>query len=77
MDEYLKFKNSRNGSNKQLTKNILKLEDFDNILDEKTYRNIRNNLMYNEKTDIKGIITYDKLILFYDDLYLIKFIYYD
>ena len=33
--------------------------------------------MYDETTDIKGIITYDKLILFYDDLYLIKFIYYD
>ena len=64
-------------TNKQLTKNILKLEDFDNILDEETYRNIRNNLMYNEKTDIKGIITYDKLILFYDNLNLIKFIYYD
>ena len=77
MDNHLKFKNSRNGSNKQLTKNILKLEDFDNILDEKTYRNIRNYLMYDETTDIKGIITYDKLILFYDDLYLIKFIYYD
>ena len=77
VDDYLKFKNSRNGSNKQLTKNILKLEDFDNILDEETYRNIRNNLMYNEKTDIKGIITFDKLILFYDNLYLIKFIYYD
>ena len=33
--------------------------------------------MYDETTDIKGIITYDKLILFYDNLYLIKFIYYD
>ena len=31
VDNHLKFKNSRNGSNKQLTKNILKLEDFDNI----------------------------------------------
>ena len=77
VDNHLKFKNSRNGSKRQLTRNVLKLEDFDNILDEETYRNILNNLMYDEKTDIKGIITYDKLILFYDDLYLIKFIYYD
>ena len=77
VDNHLKFKNSRNGSNKQLTKNILKLEYFDNILDEETYHNIRNNLMYDETTDIKGIITFDKLILFYDNLYLIKFIYYD
>ena len=76
VDNHLKFINSRNGSKRQFTRNVLKLEDFDNILDEKTYRNIRKYLMYDETTDIKGIITYDKLILFYDDLYLIKFIYY-
>ena len=46
MDDHLKFKNSRNGSNKQFTRNVLKLEDFDNILDEETYRNKRKNLMY-------------------------------
>ena len=38
---------------------------------------IYETIKYIIKTDIKGIITYDKLILFYDDLYLIKFIYYD
>ena len=77
MDDHLKFKNSRNGSKRQLTRNVLKLEDFDNILDEETSHNIRNNLMSDETTDIKGIITFDKLILFYDNLYLIKFFYYD
>ena len=62
--------------NNWFSRNILRLEDFDNLLDEKSYEHFKNNLVQSESTNIKGIITYDKLILFYDNIYLMKFIYF-
>ena len=67
------FHNYGTGLSNWFSRNILRFKDFDNLLDEKSYEYFKNNLIQSESTNIKGIITYDKLILFYDNIYLIKF----
>ena len=59
------------------SKNILSLENFDYLLDEKTYEYFKVNLQFdNQKSDITGIITNDKIILLYNNMFQIKFLYY-
>ena len=71
-----KFNSDINNECKWSSRNILKLEDFDILLNEKGYEYFKNNLKKNYKTGIKGIITNDKLILFYEKIFQIKFIFY-
>ena len=61
---------------KWCSKNILSLENFDNVLDEKAYGYFKDNIELNKKSEIKGTIMHDKIILFYKNYYLMKFLYY-
>ena len=58
-------------------KNLLKLENFDNLLDEETYKNFKSYLTSSLNSEIEGIIFDDKIILFYKNYLFIKFIYYE
>ena len=58
------------------SKSILKIEDFGNIIDEETYEYFKDILSEKIKSNIKGIITSDKLIIFYEEFFQIKFFYY-
>ena len=53
----------------------LQYVSFDNIIDEKTYQYFKNNLENKLDYNIQGLITGDKLIIFYEIFYLIKFLY--
>ena len=76
------FEHSFNNNNKAYTnfisKNILNLKDFNNIVDEKTYK-ILKKLSYenyfNKQNYIEGIIWNQMIILFIEDFQLIKFLY--
>ena len=57
-------------------RNVLSLENFDNLLDEKTFEYFKENVKLNKNSEIKGLITNDKIILFYQNLCLMKFLYY-
>ena len=58
-------------------KNILTLENFDNLLDEATYYYFKSCLSSSLNSEIEGIILDDKIILFYKNYLFIKFIYYE
>ena len=51
------FHNYGTGLSNWFSRNILRLKDFDNLLDEKSYEYFKNNLIQSEYTNIKGIIT--------------------
>ena len=53
----------------------LQYVSFDNIIDEKTYQYFKNNLENKLDYNIQGLITGDKLIIFYEIFYRIKFLY--
>ena len=61
---------------KWFKRNILELRHFDNILDEKSYEYFKQNLRFKKKSEIKGVITKDKMVLFFKNCYLMKFLYY-
>ena len=58
------------------SKSRLQLENFDNILDEKAYECFRRFFSDRLNSNIKGIITSDKLIILYENIFQIKFLYY-
>ena len=60
-----------------LSKNLLDLKFFENFLDEKAYKHFEDNIKSQKQLIINGIITNDKIILFYNDLYIIKFLFFD
>ena len=62
--------------NQLCSKNMLSLENFENVLDEKSYDYFQKNIKTNQESKIKGTITHDKIILFYKNNYVIKFLYY-
>ena len=62
--------------NKWFSRNILILENFDNVLDEKSYGYFKKNIEINKKSEIKGAITNDKIILFNKEMYTAKFLYF-
>ena len=76
-----KFEKQYNDNNFEETmwfnKNILTLENFDNLLDEATYDNFKSCLSSSLNSEIEGIILDDKIILFYKNYLFIKFIYYE
>ena len=57
------------------SRNILQFEHFDNIVDEKTYEYFEANLQNKFISDIQGIITNDRLVIFYEKYYQMKFLY--
>ena len=61
----------------KINKNLLDLESFENFLDEEAYKYFKDNIKSQNQLKIKGIITDDKIILFYNELYIIKFLFYD
>ena len=76
------FEHSFNNNNKAYTnfisKNILNLKDFDNIVDEKTYKLLKKlsyENYFNKQNYIEGIIWNQMIILFIEDFQLIKFLY--
>ena len=61
---------------KWFKRNILELKHFDNILDEESYQYFKQNLRFKKNSEIKGVITNDKMVLFFKNCYLMKFLYY-
>ena len=53
----------------------LQIENFENIIDEKAFEFFKKNLNEKINSNIKGIITNDKLIIFYENFFQIKFLY--
>ena len=60
---------------KWCSRNILSLENFDNLLNEETFEYFKVNVKLYKNSEIKGIITNNKIILFYQNLCLMKFLY--
>ena len=58
------------------SRNILELKHFDNILDEKSYKYFKDILTFKKKREIKGIITNNKIVLFFEKYYKMKFLYF-
>ena len=58
------------------SRNILELKHFDDIIDEESYKYFKNNLKFRKKSEIKGIITYDKMVLFFKNYFKMKFLYF-
>jgi len=56
--------------------NKLQKENFENVIDEKTYEYFKYIFKNELNSNIKGIITNDKLIIFYEKFCQIKFLYY-
>ena len=69
------YNDFRNDSN-WYCKAKLKLENFDNIIDEKTYEYFKKILENELNSNIAGIITNNKLIIFFEKFCQIKFLYY-
>ena len=72
------FNNSMNTYNNFIHNNNLKLEDFDILLNEDTFKSFENINYANyfiKKNFIKGIILNRMIILFIKELYIIKFLY--
>ena len=61
---------------KWFSRNILELRHFDNIIDEESYKYFKNNLKFRKKSEIKGIITYNRIVLFFENYYKMKFLYF-
>ena len=74
-DIYDKFKSGANVDTNWCSRNILKKEDFDNIIDETAYQYFKIILPKNLISNIKGIITNDKLIILYENIFQMKFLY--
>ena len=60
---------------KWYSRNILQFEHFDNIVDEKTYEYFESNIQNKFRSDIQGIITNDRFIIFYERYCQMKFLY--
>ena len=60
---------------KWYSRNILQFEHFDNIVDEKTYEYFETNIQNKFLSDIQGIITNDRFIIFYERYCQMKFLY--
>jgi len=58
------------------SKNILNLEDFDDLVDEENYQYFLTNLHNFKKSEIKGVLTTEKIILFYEKISVMKFLFY-
>ena len=71
-----KFNNDLNVINSWYCRNMLTLDNFDNILDETTYKCFQDNLIDTIEPNIKGIITNERIILFYEKLFMMKFLFY-
>ena len=56
-------------------KSKLQIEDFDNIIDEEAFEYFKENLDKKLASNIQGIITGDRLIIFYEKTFQIKFLY--
>jgi len=56
-------------------KSRLQKESFDNVIDERTYEYFKNIFGKKLVSSIKGIITNEKLIIFYEKTFQIKFLY--
>ena len=56
-------------------KSKLQIEDFDNIIDEEAFEYFKENLDKKLVSNIQGIITGDRLIIFYEKTFQIKFLY--
>ena len=74
-DIYDKFKSGSNADTNWCSRNILKKEDFDNIIDETAYQYFKIILHKNLISNIKGMITNDKLIILYENIFQMKFLY--
>ena len=71
-----KFYNIFAGESNWYSKTKLQKEDFECIIDEKTYEYFKKNLENELQSFISGIITGNKLIIFHEKFYQIKFLYY-
>ena len=58
------------------SKSILELRHFNNIIDEESYKYFKNNLKFRKKSEIKGIITDTKIVLFFENNFKMKFLYF-
>ena len=56
-------------------KSKLQIEDFDNIIDEEAFEYFKENLDKKLASNIQGIMTGDRLIIFYEKTFQIKFLY--
>ena len=56
--------------------NKLQIENFENVIDEKTYEYFKYIFKNELNSNVNGIITNDKLIIFYEKFCQIKFLYY-
>ena len=71
-------KTYNNGLNAECTwysRTKLQKEHFDNIIDEATYECFKDYLTNKLYPNVKGIITNEKLIIFYEKIFQIKFLY--
>ena len=69
------FDNDWTVESKLYSRNILQFEHFENILDQRTYEYFEIILQNKFISDIQGIITNDRFIIFYEKYYQIKFLY--
>ena len=58
-----------------LSRNIFELRHFNDIIDEESYKYFKNNLKFRKKSEIKGIITDTKIVLFFENYFKMKFLY--
>ena len=69
------FDNGANTECNWYCKSRLQKESFDNVIDERTYEYFKNIFGKKLVSSIKGIITNEKLIIFYEKTFQIKFLY--
>ena len=69
------YTNGANTDCNWYSRSKLQIENFDNIIDEKAFEYFKKNLDEKITSNIQGIITNDKLIIFYEKTFQIKFLY--
>ena len=70
------YNNGLNTERNWYSMSRLQEESFDNIIDEATYKFLKDNFNNKLCSNVKGIITNDKLIIFYEKIFQIKFLYF-